>query len=676
MKFILKKITVLIFTIIIFCPLLLSAEETSKKTQYMEEVVVSATRSEIPVFDAPQSVTVISNKEIMDSPFDRIEDILRFAAGFQNYSHYGQQTGGIASHFDMRGVGRNRTLMLLDGVPLNDNFNNSISWVAWGLIPKESIERIEIVRGPSSSLYGSEGLGGVIHIITKKPDEKRASSFKLTTGSEETYSLSMGHSQKISQFGFLLSGGWEKSDGFFMVDPEGIDEYTLRRHRDIYKGFGKATYSLDTKTDLSFSALYYDHEMGKGREYFYDDLQMDQYRLGVNHRGEKMDWNALIYMNRADKTAYQDKFIGSTKTYEPERDEMFPQNEVWGADIQNTIHLFNKTILTSGLSFKRIAMDYDEDYKSNDEDLGATGRQETLSPFFDVTMELLNDKMLLNAGLRYDHIKNFDCRSWETKSDFDTTYNSQTWDNFSPKAGIVFHPDRTSTLRASIGKGFRPPSLFDQYKLHIRSGGAYVRFPNPDLEPEEIVSWDIGGDKLFFDNLWARVAYYQSSASDYIGSKTIKSYEKNGKTYTESVYDNINEVDIYGIEAELEYDIGYGLTSFFNYNYNISEIEKDSENPELEGNYLAGNPVHKFRAGLTYKNPQLINLSLLFKYNIDEYADAENTTKVPDYTTLDISLWKTLFDKATVRLNIENLTDEKEYIEDGTIYYVSMQYDF
>jgi len=73
----------------------------------------------------------------------------------------------------MRGVGEHRILVLVDGVPQNDNFNDAIAWVAWGHIPKEVIQRIEIVRGPASAVYGSEGLGGVINIITKKPKTGR-----------------------------------------------------------------------------------------------------------------------------------------------------------------------------------------------------------------------------------------------------------------------------------------------------------------------------------------------------------------------------------------------------------------------------------------------------------------------------------------------------------------------
>ncbi|MBN2417884.1 MAG: TonB-dependent receptor [Deltaproteobacteria bacterium] len=653
----------------------ISAETSSRET-YLEEIVVTATRSEMAVFDAPQSVTVISEEELVASPFERIEDILRFSVGIQNYSHYGNQTGGVASHFSMRGVGRNRFLFMLDGVPLNDNFNNSIAWVAWGIIPKESIVRIEIVRGPTSAVYGTEGLGGVVNIITKKPDERREASLRVKAGSSDTRTVSGLYSQKSDRFGFLVSGGYDDSDGFYMIDPEGIEDYTVRRYREVKKGFGKASWSLNERTDLSFSALYYDHEMGKGREYFYDDLTMEQYRLGINYNGDQIDWAGMVYLNLAEKTAYQDAFVSASNSYTPDRNEMFPENKVWGVEYQNTARLFGLATVTTGLYYKGVSMDYDEDYLNSTRDVGAGGRQETVATFIDATAEFLDNRLLINAGIRFDRIKDYKGRSWDTSLSADDAYNSKIWKNYSPKLGITFHPDDLTTIRSTVGTGFKAPSLFDQYKLHIRGGGRSVRFANPNLDPEEIVTWDIGAERFFKENIWARVTYYQSWASDYIGTRTLRTYYVGSRLYTESIYQNISEVDIYGIEAELHYEIGYGISSFFNFNYNSSKVAKDEETPELVGKYLSGDPKQKYRAGFAYRNPDIINCSLAVKYNKDEYSDSGNVTKVPDYFTLDMSLWRKIGDHLTLRLDIENLTRKDDYIEDGRLFYGSIQIDF
>ena len=646
----------------------------------MEEVVVSTSRTGVSVADAPQSITVISDREIMASPFERVEDILRFSAGVHNASHYGYQTGGIQSHLSMRGTGRNRVLMMLDGVPLNDNFSNSIAWVAWGLVPRESIERIEVLRGPSSASYGSEGLGGIINIITKKPAPARESSVRAIAGSSSTWGVSGLHAQRLGELGLLLSGSYEDSDGFYMVDPDDIEDFTERRHREVGKGFGKVTYSLYERTDISLSALYYGHEMGKGREFFYDELTLDQYRIGLDHRGDLADWKGMFYLNRADKTAYQDRRAGNR--FIPDREEKFPENIVWGGEIQNTFPLFETTLLTAGAAYKRVSMEYEEKPLINpDREVEASGRQEFISPFVDLTSRFLDSRLIVNAGARYDNVRNHDGEARDTdptfgREPYDEAYRSRNWDNISPKAGIVYHPDTLTTLRTSIVSGYRTPSLFELYKAHERGGGRFLRRANPNLDPEKIVSWEAGMERVFYNNLWARITYYRSRVTDYIGERTLSVTTDNGREIRDTSYDNIGRVNIHGIEAEMEYYLGSGLSSFANYTYNVSEVRRNKENPEIEGNYLPTEPRHRIRAGLTYLHPRFANATVLLKHDRDRYIDDLNTRKAPNFSTVDLSVWREFFDLATVRFTVENVTDEKEYIEDGRLYYGSIQFVF
>jgi len=237
-----------------------AAKDKASDVHRLDAVVVSATRSEVPVFDATQTVTVLNAEEIMASPFERVEDIVRSVPGVFNFRHYSLHTNGIISQLKMRGAGSNRVLILVDGVPQNDNFNNAIAWVAWGHIPKETIEHIEIVRGPSSAFYRFEGMGGVIHIITKKPKAGRKASLRGQAGTADTRGGFGFHNQKIKDFGFLVASGYEESDGFHMV--ENPETYNTKRYRNVGRVFGKANHDLTSLSDIAFSALYYDHDMG------------------------------------------------------------------------------------------------------------------------------------------------------------------------------------------------------------------------------------------------------------------------------------------------------------------------------------------------------------------------------------------------------------------------------
>ena len=638
----------------------LLAQEQSKEQYSLGEIVVSTTRSEIPVVDATQSVTVISKQELMASPFERVEDIVRSVPGMYNYRHYALQTNGVASPLKMRGVGSNRILILVDGVPQNDNFNNSIAWVAWGHIPKESIERIEIVRGPTSALYGSEGLGGVIHIITKKPETKRQTFVRGKAGTADTYGGFAYHSQKVNDFGFMVAGGYEESNGFYM--KENPASYEIKRHRDAGKFFGKATYDLSAGSDLSFTALYYDHETGKGRPYFYDELTLDQYWINYTHEGESLDLKGLVYLNRADKTAFQDS--ASNNYTSLLRMEEMPST-TWGADFQGTLPLGSQTELTLGASCKNISWDYDDEYVSSTRDVGADGKQLFVSPFANFDMRFLDDNLIVNVGARYDFIKTSDGANWDSqgsagKSAYNNTFDSNTEGSFSPKLGVAWHSDEKTTFRISGGKGFRAPSLFELYKVHVRSGGTYYREANPNLEPEEIWTYDVGVERFLTDSLWGRLTFYQSFARDYIGDRlTGTGVLGSGKTRYEYKLDNISEVDIFGVETEVEWYVLSGLTLFVNYTYNISEVKKDDNNAALVGKYLTNDPQHNFHWGFRYKNPEIINVSMTANYYADIYYDNENTLKDSGYFTLDASVSKTFFDRITTYLNVENLLDEE-----------------
>lgn len=661
-----KWFGILLITTVLGYPFLLSAQEQSKDAHRLDTVVVSATRSEMASRDAPQNVSVLSSQEIMDSPFDRVEDIVRQEAGIYNFRHSGLQTNGVVSPLNMRGVGQNRVLLLVDGVPQNDNFNNAIAWVAWGHIPKEAIERIEIVRGPASALYGSEGLGGVIHIITKNPGKERKTSIRGEAGTADTYKGAGFYSQKFNNFGALLAGGYEESDGFYMTDnPE---SYNTRRHRDAGKVLGKATYDFGPQTNLSMTSLYYDHETGKGREFFYDELQLDQHWLNFSHQGELLELKSLVYLNRADKTAFQDK--------SPDFDFLLRKEEApsdtWGADLQGTLALSSWARLTLGAAFKEISWDYDNIFTQKsgqpDRDEGAEGKQRFISPFSSLDLRLLDDSLLVSLGARYDYIKTFDganrnSASSAGKDPFDNSFDSETEDSFSPKLGITYHHSPNTTFRASGGKGFRSPSLFELFKVHVRQGGEFYREANPDLKPEEIWSYDIGVEHFLTNTLMAKATFYQAFAQDYIGNRLTgqEPFAGGTKTRFEYINDNISEVDIYGAELEMQWYPREDLSLFANYTYNISEVKEDKNNPELQGNYLTNDPRHKVHVGLNYTNPSLVDVNLLVNYYADMYFDAENTLKESNYTTVDLQVSRRVTDRFTVYLNAENIFDE-EYV--------------
>ncbi|MDZ7581639.1 MAG: hypothetical protein U5R30_13785 [Deltaproteobacteria bacterium] len=127
---------------------------------------------------------------------------------------------------------------------------------------------------------------------------------------------------------------------------ENPQDYEIKRYREVWKGLGKATYDVTPASEISLAALYYDHDMGQGREFFHNDLQLDQYWLNYSHKGESLGLKGLIYLNRADKTAFQDTANDNyTSSF---RDEKFKGTQTWGADLQGTFLNWKPARITVG----------------------------------------------------------------------------------------------------------------------------------------------------------------------------------------------------------------------------------------------------------------------------------------------------------------------------------------
>ncbi len=628
----------------------------------LSEVVVRASRTQSKARDLPQSVSIITNAEIMVSPYNNVEDIIRNIPGLYNFRHASLHTNGIVNPIEMRGAGKNKVLVLVDGVPQNSNFNNSIAWIAWGHIPKEAIERIEVIRGAASALYGSEGLGGAINIITKNPKENRNTSIMAKAGNASTYGGNAYYSQKFGKSGLLSTGSYEKSDGFYML--ENPEEYNTPRYRKKGQLFGKLSYHFNEKSKLGLSALYFNQDAGQGREFFYQALQLDQYTLDYSHLFNDFKLEGIAFFNRANKTAHQDNAADNfTSLF---REEHFRNIYHTGLDVQGSLLKWQKVKMVMGAAYSQAYFNYDEDYPGSDRDGGAKGKQQFFSPFFLMDLKLLNDKVFVNLGLRYDHIQTSDGRNWDTQASagkpaYDNQYNKETSESLSPKMGISWHPYPKTTLRTSVGKGFRAPSLFERYKVHVRQGGTYYRNANPALNPEQITTWDLGAEHVFMGNLSVSATLYRSLANNYIGDRLIDTalFAGGSKTRYEYILDNISEVKIHGIELEARWYPHQFLTIKANYTNNISQIEKDEENESLTGNYLPNNPRHKMHLGLNYSNPKIINMFIGVNAFAKIFFDNENTLEKDKYVTLDMSVSRTFINTLTVFVNAENILNTR-----------------
>ena len=220
---------------------------SGEKPAVLPEVVISATRTERSVTDLPVSATVITREEIINSAGHSAEEVLRGVASVQLQPDNSDVVFPLNPSIAIRGIGvgdtATRALVLVDGIPINGGFFGN---VFWNRIPKENLERIEIVRGASSSLYGSYAMGGVVNFVTRVPTQ-REGQVEGQVGQNQTYQGNVRYSDVLANKALALgfNGNYYESQGYFRL-PEA-------QRTPVEERLGGRLYNLQGRSDVTLS---------------------------------------------------------------------------------------------------------------------------------------------------------------------------------------------------------------------------------------------------------------------------------------------------------------------------------------------------------------------------------------------------------------------------------------
>ena len=648
-------------------------EESSKPAAVeLEKTVITATRTETLIENLPVSVTIITRDDIEKMHAKTVDDVLNKVAGISIRRNKGMADTGHTT-IGMRGTGRDtgRTLFLKDGIPLNNTYIGSCGNF-FDVLSVDDIEKIEIVRGASSAVYGSHAMGGVINIITRPAGKKISGSASFEGGTFDTYIGNANFSGATDKFGIRVAAGHKRTNGY-----------------EYYKGAKWKNYYETSKVENSNASLGADIRFGNSLlkldyEYFYQDSltrtfseydgekETDKLSLNYSLPIGKTDFNFKSYYFDYEVKTKSRKYNSATGAY----DEFYYDSDIpredWGMMFQAS-SAFGSHRVTVGSDLKWGECDSDYTYTTGDRNF--SGEQFFYS-FFANDEWLIGDKLILNAGVRYDYWKNRDGDFYDdtTATARSIKYPEETDDHWSPRAGIVYKLKKDTKLRASFGTGFKAPSLYHLYKSGPH-GSTKFDLANPDLDPEEMTwSYDVGFDMEPNENLSLTLTWYQSRFKDFLGDKTLEpdevpSYFTPGSGMAVIQKVNVGEVEIYGIEAGLEYAFNNRWSVFINHTYNVSKIEEYKEKPEVEGNYLSYTPKDMTKIGFIYDNPELFTLSIYITDIASRFGDFENTDKkkLEAYQVVDIKISREIFEGMELFLNLDNVTDEK-YKEYYTTY--------
>ncbi len=533
------------------------------------DTVYGAAKREQKVTEAPSSVSIVTAADIRQYGYRTLADILKSVRGFyvtydRNYHYVG--TRGFSRPGDYNA----RILLLVDGHRINNNIYDTAAIGTDFILDVDLIDRVEVVRGPGSSIYGSNAFFGVINVITKKAQAVKGMEVSAEAGSFDAYKGRATFGKQFrDDFGVLLSGSCYRSKGPGLYFKEydapatnngNSDNADADRYGSVFanvqfrdltfqggyvsrtKGISTGAWNTvlgDDGTDTTDAQGYADLRYRKAFDYDHDLMLRffyDYYRY---------DGNYMI--NYPPVTLNRDVAIG----------------KLWGGEALYNRKVFERHKLTAGFeyqdNFVQTQRNYDENpYASY---LNEQRGSYAFGTHFQDEIVIL-DNLILNAGARYDHYKDFRGR-------------------INPRAGLIYSPLDGTTLKLLYGEAFRIPNTYERFY----NDGNIAQQANPDLDPETIRTYEIVLEQ-YIKNFRFTVSGFYYDIKNLIAQVT-------DPVSGLLVFRNSDDVTGKGFELEFEGKWAKEVTSRVSYSFTET---KDKET----GTSLTNSPKHLVKLNTSF----------------------------------------------------------------------------
>ncbi|MDM8176891.1 MULTISPECIES: TonB-dependent receptor [Olivibacter] len=635
------------------------------KVNMLDVISVTASAKPIELRKIASSVSVLQKGAPELRQIQTIDEALAYLPGVSVDRSRGLTTTGTHTSVIMRGTGSaNRTLILKDGVPINDAYTGGVS--EWNSLAGNSIERIEVVRGPGSSIYGSNSMGGTINLVTQSPSDKPTLGADFRYGSMNTYQASVKAGKQFSdRWGAIVFAEYKKTDGYAYMADSLWKNYYVKPSMKLLNVNAKVAYHFPSAGTLTAIADYNLQQPLSGTTTIYDDRSVGgNYQLRYTNPAAVYAPDVLVYYNVQDRESNAIKWNQESNAFDERYYDSRVPLDTYGL-IAKVHRTWGANVVTVGADIRFtevVSRKYY--YEQGIQDF--TGRQDFVSFFVNDDLDI-TDRLHANIGLRYDHWANRNGKFFDNMSgnDIAIAYDNASSDIVNPKVGISYDLLHNLRLRAVYATGFRAPSSF--YMYNAAPLGSSFRLGNPRLKPERMrYSYDIGVDFQLSDKLELSGTLYTSQYSDFLAAVLIDANEVPAYLDVKGLpvrqYINIGKVNLWGAESFARYRLTSDFSVQASYFYNSSEIKRYETNPEYEGNDMSDNPSHNVSGAFIFDRVQLFHLSLWGRHTGTYYGDLENTPEktMPAVTVFDIKFGKAI-GPLTLNVNVTNLFDKRYY---------------
>lgn len=670
----------------------------------LDEMVVSATRSEKKLLDTAASVSVITDRDLNKMHINNLDEAFVKIPGV--YVGRLSGIGSTTSQTVMRGVNAaNSVAVLVDGVQVNDSYNGSVTWSA---IPVDMVKRVEVLRGPASVLYGGNALAGVINIITKDVD-KTSVNLKLSYGSNNTQNHSLYVAGKASdKLDFNVNYEKKKTDGY-ITDPVlsskavfGAETTTTNTgaKRWIIGNKGKRQWDENTvgvgfkyhfdeskSLALDFTKNEYEYSYSAPTSYFGDDIikkagtyfstpgEKASNKYNMTYNDSENGWKAVV--------GYSDQYKQHDTSISKATDSSKP-NTRFSFDLQKnqTISANNNAVF--GLNYRKDEMDATV-YKLADKfhsdskiavDSMASGTNKSFSAYV-MDEHKFSDRWTATAGLRYDKWST-DGRILLPNKTEAINYDESTYDNWSPSLSVMYKPEADSSVYLSWGKAFEAPSLYRMYSSSYSSN--VYNIANPNLKPQKAETFELGYKKDLNNKSAIGVSVYDTKYKGLLYKNSLGVVDGMNAT----CYQNAGEAEAKGFELELNHNFDDKWSAFLNYTYQNPVIKKALKATEKD-KYVTAIPKEVFRAGVTYSDDKWSGM-LTGEYISKRFSKTDNSDTVngvygsyDPYFIMNMDISYSFNKNYTLTASVNNILDRdffNYYYQPGRTYSVELNYRF
>lgn len=591
----------------------------------VESVVISATRIELPLSKVGDSVTLLTPATVNASQKKTVADLLVTTPGVTLSRNGG--LGGTTS-LRIRGGESDQTTVLIDGVKLNDPSSPGGGYDFAHLLTSD-IARIEVLRGPQSTLWGSQAIGGVVNIVTQEPQGPLSASVSAEGGSRSTGRVSMRAQEGGERFGWSAGGGYLTTDGISAFDAD-----LGGRERDGYRNVGFSARGLMNLTDNVSAELR--STWSKARNEF-DGFSPPLFAFGDTR--EYGDTEELVSYAGLKAFAFGDRLqnrIGFAYT-DTDRENFDPdalvrktfdasgRNERW--EYQGTITITQNSSATFGLESERsqLSTASPSSFDPNPTPFAHSVRID--SAYGELQFAPLT-ALSVTVGERYD--------------DHDTFGN-----NASGHAAVAWSPTTSTIVRASHGEGFKAPTLFQLFS----------EFGNEALQPESAHAWDAGIEQRITRNVTLSATYFARETVniiDFVSCFGVVSARCTAQP--DGYYDNVQRTSTDGVELAVAAVIGERLR--VSANYTNADATNDVRGSANFGRQLARRPRETASGEISYDWNFGLTTTIAVQHAGRSYDNAANTFALDGYTLVDLRAAYEFSPELELYGRIENLADE------------------